>query len=183
MPKKYTMNILNIKSLIIITILITNINSCKTNNNEKPKFTKKEYTENMEKVNIILVRKDIDEMQGFARNHNWNMTLDSTGFLYEIYHHGNGEKAQAGKYATINYKVWLLDGTLCYSSDSLGPKTFLISQGGVETGLEYGILKMRTGDKARFLFPPHLAHGLIGDENKIPPRSIIYYDVELLSLD
>jgi FKBP-type peptidyl-prolyl cis-trans isomerase len=28
--------------------------------------------------------------------------------------------------------------------------------------------------------PPHLAYGLIGDDNKIPARAIIVYDVEVI---
>jgi FKBP-type peptidyl-prolyl cis-trans isomerase len=53
----------------------------------------------------------------------------------------------------------------------------------VESGLEEGILLLREGDKAKFILPPHLAHGLLGDDNKIPARSIIVYDLELLSLE
>jgi FKBP-type peptidyl-prolyl cis-trans isomerase len=30
--------------------------------------------------------------------------------------------------------------------------------------------------------PPHLAHGLLGDENKIPPRSVIVYDLHLIDV-
>jgi FKBP-type peptidyl-prolyl cis-trans isomerase len=51
-----------------------------------------------------------------------------------------------------------------------------------ESGLEQGILMMQEGDKARFILPPHLAHGLLGDENMIPARSIIVYEVELLDI-
>ena len=67
-------------------------------------------------------------------------------------------------------------------SNSRGTKSFKIGQGGVEKGLEIGILKMREGDKAKFIMPPNLAWGLIGDEKKIPARSIIIYDVELIKL-
>jgi FKBP-type peptidyl-prolyl cis-trans isomerase len=177
------MNLINIKNIILIVIVSLNINSCKPTKTSTKNEQSEGYNKNMEEVNTILVRKDMDKMIGFARNHEWNMVEDSTGFLYEIYENGSGIKAEKGKLATINYTIRLLDGTLCYSSDSLGEKSFLISQGGVETGLEYGILKMKVGDKARFLFPPYLAHGLVGDEDKIPPRSIIYYDVELLGLN
>jgi FKBP-type peptidyl-prolyl cis-trans isomerase len=41
---------------------------------------------------------------------------------------------------------------------------------------------LREGDKARFILPPHIAHGLLGDENRIPPRSVIVYEVELLNI-
>jgi len=84
--------------------------------------------------------------------------------------------------ANIKYKVSLLNGKVCYSSDSDGVKSFRIGQGGVELGLEIGILKLRVGDKAKFILPPNLGWGLIGDEKKIPSRSIIIYDVELIGL-
>jgi FKBP-type peptidyl-prolyl cis-trans isomerase len=41
---------------------------------------------------------------------------------------------------------------------------------------------MHVGDKARLILPPHLAHGLLGDENRIPARSIIVYEIELLDI-
>ena len=58
--------------------------------------------------------------------------------------------------------------------------SFKVGFGGVESGLEEGVLLLRTGDKARFIMPPHLAHGLIGDGDCIPMRAIIIYDVELV---
>ena len=41
---------------------------------------------------------------------------------------------------------------------------------------------LKEGDAARFILPPYLAFGLLGDENKIPPRSTIVYNVEMLKL-
>jgi FKBP-type peptidyl-prolyl cis-trans isomerase FkpA len=38
------------------------------------------------------------------------------------------------------------------------------------------------GDKAILILPSHLAHGLVGDENKIPPKASVIYELELLSL-
>ena len=52
----------------------------------------------------------------------------------------------------------------------------------VETGLHEGIKYMKVGEKAKMILPSHLAHGLIGDSKKIPPRSTIVYDIELLDL-
>jgi FKBP-type peptidyl-prolyl cis-trans isomerase len=41
---------------------------------------------------------------------------------------------------------------------------------------------MKAGDKARLLVPKHLAYGLLGDDKRIPANSILFYDVELLSV-
>lgn len=143
---------------------------------------KKIFREPLIKKNKKLVKEDEEIIRSFIKRKNWNMKSTGTGLFYEVYKKTSGIKADSGKLATINYKISLLDGTLCYSSVTSGPKTFKITQGGVESGLEEGILFMKEGEKARFIMAPHLAYGLIGDGNKIPARSIIIYDVELIRI-
>jgi FKBP-type peptidyl-prolyl cis-trans isomerase len=41
---------------------------------------------------------------------------------------------------------------------------------------------MKPGQKGKFILPPHLAYGLLGDEKMIPSRSIIVYDIEMLKV-
>ncbi|MBI5540136.1 MAG: FKBP-type peptidyl-prolyl cis-trans isomerase [Bacteroidia bacterium] len=163
-----------------ITCLII---SC-TNDINKPQSNEEilSYKEPLVKVNQILVDKDSDLIASYCNRRNLNLNSSESGLWYKIYHTGKGDSAKSGIVANLNYKITLLDGKQCYSSDSLGPKSFLIGQGGVEKGLEIGILMMREGDKAKFILPPGLAWGLIGDEKKIPSRSIIIYDVELIEL-
>jgi FKBP-type peptidyl-prolyl cis-trans isomerase len=71
---------------------------------------------------------------------------------------------------------------MVYDAERDGLKSFLIGKGGVESGLEEAILLMRKGDKARLVIPSHLAWGLLGDQKKIPPRTAIVYEMELLNL-
>jgi FKBP-type peptidyl-prolyl cis-trans isomerase len=142
----------------------------------------KEENEKLLKVNKYLVDKDVDIIKGYVKRRNCEMNVTQTGLWYMIYEKGSGEHSKIGKSATLSYKLSLLDGTLCYSSEEDGLKTFRIGKGGVEAGLEEGILLMREGDKARFIMMPHLAHGLIGDEKCIPARAIILYEVELLKI-
>ncbi|HEY4788054.1 MAG TPA: FKBP-type peptidyl-prolyl cis-trans isomerase [Bacteroidales bacterium] len=156
--------------------------SCNSRNNEESKKNEPNREETLLRINKYLVGKDTDIIRGYLRRRNWQMETSPTGLWYAIYQKGTGPKAITGKMATLNYKVWLLDGTLCYSSDSLGQKKFRIGKGGVEKGLEEGVLMLHVGDKARFIMPPHLAEGLMGDGDKIPPRSIILYDVELVQI-
>ena len=105
-----------------------------------------------------------------------------TGLRFAVIKKGNGNQAKLGQFATINYSISLLDGTLCYDSKKTGPETFLIGQDHVESGLHEGIQKMQVGDKCLLIMPPHLAHGLLGDDKKIPPLSCIVYEVELLQI-
>jgi FKBP-type peptidyl-prolyl cis-trans isomerase len=144
--------------------------------------TKKEYQDNLVKANRGLVELDQERIQNYAKRRNWEMNVSETGMWYEILDTNQNQKAQPGNIAHLKYQLSLLDGTICYTSDSLGIMQFKIGMGGVESGLEEAILMMRVGEKGRFIMPPHLAHGLLGDENKIPPRSVIVYSAELLKL-
>ncbi len=115
--------------------------------------------------------------------HSLHLKESETGLWFKIDKTGHGKTASDGWQITLKYKVSLLDGTLCYSSDLQGPKKFTVGKGGVESGLEEGVKMLREGDRALFVLPPHLADGLPGDGNKIPARSIIVYEVEVLKLE
>lgn len=138
--------------------------------------------ESLEKVNRYLVRTENEEIENYINRHGWDMEQTGSGLRYLIYEKGSGAQASKGRIAEMNYKTWLLNGNIIYSSVELGQKKFKIGKGGVESGLEEAILMMHEGDKAKLIIPSHLAYGLLGDENKIPPRTAIVYDIELVTL-
>ena len=171
------------KYMLIFLAMLTIVYCCK---HEKPSpihgnevFNSKE---DYMKANQYLVQKDAEQIKSYVERRGWDMTETKTGLWYMIYNHGNGNPAKDGKKIRLNYTTTLLDGTLCYSAKENGPKEFIIGKGGVESGLEEGVLLLEEGDKAKFIIPPHIGHGLLGDNNKIPPRAIIVYDVEVLSI-
>jgi FKBP-type peptidyl-prolyl cis-trans isomerase len=116
----------------------------------------------------------------FITRHGWKMEMTGTGLRYEIYQKGKGARADASHLLTISYKVFLLDGTLCYESDETHPLKLIVGRGQQINGLEQGLMLMNEGDRARFVIPNHLAFGVTGDQDKIPPASALYYDVHLI---
>jgi len=161
---------------------ITLLMACKAKQPRIGNGADKAFKENLVKANKGLVALDQEKIENFVKRHQWDMAVSQTGMWYQVIPSASGDSAVCGKIAHLKYQVSLLDGTICYSSDSTGNLVFKVGQGGVESGLEEAILMMKTGDKGRFILPPHLAHGLLGDENKIPPRTIIVYQAELLNL-
>lgn len=118
----------------------------------------------------------------YIKRNGWQVTTTPTGVRYMIYEEGKGVKAESGMIALIEFEVYLLDGTKCYSSKDEGIKQFKIEQSDVESGLHEAVQQMKVGDRAKVILPHYRAHGLIGDSKKIPPLSPIVYDVYLKAL-
>lgn len=167
---------------LIFSVLLMLTVSCKMQSNEQQK-KRKISTEDLISANRYLVEKDASIIKDYVERNKLQMQETNTGLWYQIDKVGEGDFAVKGNVVKIAYDVSLLDGTTCYSSDSLGFKSFRIGQGGVESGLEEGILLLQKGSKATFIMPPHRAHGLVGDDDKIPGRSILLYKVEVIDLN
>lgn len=157
-------------------------NSQEAEQNTSRKISKKEIKENLIKTNQHLVKSEEQNIQDFIQRYHYQMTETGSGLYYEIYEKGNGPAAVKGNIAQLNYSIRLLNGDLIYQSAEEGIKEFLIGKGGVESGIEEGILLLHVGDRARFIIPSHLAFGLLGDREKIPEKATIIYDIELINL-
>ncbi len=174
----------SLSAIVMLLPILGLLSCCKhhDNNTSSQTTNPNQYKEDMVRVNKLLNEQERQDIDNYIERHQLDMQSTGTGLRYMINHSGSGPLAVAEKVAVINYTVSLLDGRQVYSSDELGQKKFLIGKGGVEAGLEEGILLMRVGDKAKFILPSHLAYGLAGDDNKIPSRAPLLYAVELVEL-
>jgi FKBP-type peptidyl-prolyl cis-trans isomerase len=168
------------KKIIYICIIIP-LYSCVNNINEENKSTQKDLKEPLIKINKDISETESEQIEKYIKRRNWTMNETGTGLRYMIYFNGNGKQAKVGNTALVNFEISLLNGTIVYSSNNK-PEEFIVGQDNVESGLHEAITYLKAGDKAKLIIPIHLAFGLAGDMNKIPPRSTIVYDIELVSL-
>lgn len=155
---------------------------CSTNETPKMILTEEQVKEPLIDANKKRLKVENMKIEEYLKRRKWNMELTGSGLRYLIYEKGGGEQVDSGNTVVINYTVNLMDGTQCYSSDINGTKGFVTGKGEVEDGLDEGVLYMQTGDKAKFILPSHLAHGLMGDGDKVPSHSVLIYDVELIDI-
>lgn len=168
-------------NLILSSLLL--FVSCSSHSNDKVKNVNFDsLREPLINANKLSVKRESDEIDQYVKFKDLDMIVTGTGLRYMIYQHGKGPIAKSGAIVRINYKVSLLDGKVCYTSEKSGVKQFTIGADPVESGLHEAMLYMHTGDKALLVLPSHLAFGLTGDGDKIPARSSVAYDIELLSL-
>ncbi len=142
----------------------------------------RELEEALVESNKYLVELEEEAIDDFIERYGWDMQKSGSGLRYMIHNDGVGRKASYGDIAVIEYNIYLVTGDPVYSSGKNGPKSFTVGRGGVESGLEEGILMLGKGGKAKFIMPSHLAHGVPGDGNQIPKRASIVYIVELINL-
>jgi FKBP-type peptidyl-prolyl cis-trans isomerase len=171
-------------SLLFLCLLL---NSCNNNETKQIDVSPKTDQENNEliknqfiKANQQLMQKENDEMDYYAKSHQLNFTRTGSGIRYFVYKPSiKGDSIKDNMQITLNFTLKLMDGTLCYSSKTEGPRTFFVGHEDIESGIHKGLKYLKRGDKAILLIPSPLAHGLLGDFNKIPPQMPIVYDVEV----
>ena len=125
------------------------------------------------------------KMKRFVERHDWNAVRSETGLYYYVYKSNpSGKQAKRGDIAVVNYKIHLLDAdtTLCYASKKGSPQDILIEMDNVESGLHEALTYLKEGESAYVILPHYLAHGLVGDLDKIPPISPVLYDIELVQI-
>jgi len=94
---------------------------------------------------------------------------------------GNGATAASGRFVTVNYTGWLVDGTQFGTSIGKDPLPFTLGTGDVIKGWDLGILGMKVGGTRRLVIGSDLAYGS-GGNGAIRPNSTIVFDVQLLSV-
>jgi FKBP-type peptidyl-prolyl cis-trans isomerase len=90
--------------------------------------------------------------------------------------------ARSGQTVYTRLRVELLNGTICHETPKEETENFVLEHSDKESGVHEALRFMKKGDRAKLILPSHLAHGLLGNRDQIPPQSILYIDLELVEL-
>jgi len=107
----------------------------------------------------------------------------NSGLQYKILAAGDKKAPPIGPTdnVTVDYRGKLLNGTEFDSSYSRGmPATFPVN--GVIKGWQEALVQMKPGAKWQLFVPPELAYGP-RSQPKIPPNSLLIFDVNLQSVE
>jgi FKBP-type peptidyl-prolyl cis-trans isomerase FkpA len=162
--------------LLVYSIMVLFLWSCNNrqeNSVNLRKADKKELTE----LNSWLVQKDRERIQNYIERKNLQMKESLSGLWYLIKKEGTGNYFKDKDKIRMNFKCSLLDGSLCYSSETSGPKEIVLGRSELEAGLNEGLRMLKPGGEATFILPPFLAYGLLGDNKEIPSRATLVYDI------
>ena len=134
-------------------------------------------------MNAAFAAEELEDIERFLdRRSDWKMTETGSGLQYFIYESIEGDKPIIGDVVWVNFSVSLLDNKVCYTSKRNEPESFMVEKSDIESGIHEGVQLMAEGEKAKLILPSHLAHGLIGDLDEIPPLEPVIYDIELVKI-
>ena len=175
------MNRLLQEVLFILVILF--LTGCKPPVQEQQEIEPDLQREEFIRVNQYMQQRHQDQISAFLERVGWNAEVTPSGLWIVIRKPGEGKRIGENDHVTYAFESTLLDGTPCYSATVEHPKEIVIGKGGVESGVEQGLQKLRDGAEAVFFIPPHLAHGNFGDREKIPGNSVLIYTVHVLKVE
>ncbi|NXW83256.1 FKBP6 isomerase, partial [Alopecoenas beccarii] len=95
---------------------------------------------------------------------------------------GRGQPVPPGASVAVKYSGYLerWDEPFCTNCHSKNPGLMKLGKDITLSGLEIGLLTMKTGEVARFVFTPHYAYGRQGCPPLIPPNATVVFEVEVL---
>lgn len=112
---------------------------------------------------------------------NKGVTTTASGLQYEVLKKGKGgKKPKATDTVEVHYHGTLLDGTVFDSSVQRG-QTVSFPLTGVIPGWTEALQLMAVGDKFKLYIPPAIGYGP-QSKGKIPPNSVLVFEVELIAI-
>lgn len=134
--------------------------------------------------NQKIAAQNIEQGEAFLANNAKRDGVKTTasGLQYEVLNSGEGDKHPTDiSTVNVHYHGTLTDGTVFDSSVERGePISFPLNR--VIKGWTEGLQLMKKGDKFRFYIPADLGYGS-RSAGKIPPGSVLIFDVELLAIE
>lgn len=156
--------------------------SCSEEVKEQPREINWSKTDSSTLGKNIAENEEIKIRLFLEMHKDWKLTKTGTGLRYYVYEKGTGPIPQKRQTVQIEYVVSLLDGTECYKTEDDEYEELNVDQSEVETGVQEAIKLMHVGDRAKLIIPSHIGHGLLGDQNKIPPLTTLVVDIFLMGI-
>lgn len=96
---------------------------------------------------------------------------------------GKGEPCKKGDKVKVQYTGTLLNGLEFDSSRKTNvPLEVTLGAGAVIQGWDDGLVGMRVGGRRKLVIPPDLGYGPNAKGDKLPPNSVLVFDVELVEI-
>lgn len=165
------------KFFVLLTVILV---GCTPKEEEKAIEWNSEKSTTMNKQ--FSIEEEVDINVFLSRKQDWKMTKTGSGLRYYVYEEGVNTPPLPDDYVDIEYSIELLDGTKCYITPKDEVEELKVDKAQVESGIQEALKLLNEGSRAKLIIPSHLAHGLVGDMEKIPPLSTLLVDMHIVKI-
>ncbi|MBK9256050.1 MAG: FKBP-type peptidyl-prolyl cis-trans isomerase [Saprospiraceae bacterium] len=123
--------------------------------------------------------KDKNTIIDFASSVHPDGQFTESGLFYKIVIQGSGKKFSYGNDVMVYYKGYFTDGNI-FDSNIGHRKPYKFKLGQVIHGWNEGLHLLSPGSKAVLMIPSHLGYGNEGLPEKIPPNSVLIFEIETI---
>jgi len=117
-------------------------------------------------------------IQQFIKENKTDAVNKYEDVYYSIIKQGTGRKVQVTDTVTVFYKGYLLSDGSVFDQTREKPATFPLNR--LIKGWQIGVPLLNVGGKIKIVIPSGLAYGIRTRSPKIPPNSILVFEVEVV---
>ena len=168
-----------------IVILVVSALSCecssRSGQQEYPNETPTET--NRIEARRDFLKKERESIEAYQKDNNLELTRTGMGLYYKILKDAPGtDSIETGDVVEYAYNISSLDGNLLYSSEGSGTASLKIDKQEAEIGLHEALKLLGLGDEGLFILPSHLAFGVAGNQDKVPPMTPLRYELKVINI-
>jgi FKBP-type peptidyl-prolyl cis-trans isomerase FkpA len=97
---------------------------------------------------------------------------------YKIYKEGTGRQISVSDTVTVYYKGYLFNNGEVFDETKEKPATFPLNR--LIKGWQFGVPLLKVGGKIKLVIPSALAYSIRPRASRIPPNSILVFEIEVL---
>ncbi len=178
--------------LILLSVLLLGLASCQPSN---PFAAGPTYDA---AANLEIDRKLIDTYLASTEIDSLYRIHDPSGVVVIVQEEGSGTRPTGGTVVYTDYTGSLMsdgsifdtsfedvarDNNIYVEGRDYSIFSFVVGTGGVITGWDIGFRRLRPGSKAKLIIPSPYGYSAATNNSKIPPNSVLIFDVEFKGID
>ena len=163
-----------------VLVLLLLMAACTTGQNKEEQTEQQQADEqSLIDANREFLKKERTQIDRFIKANGFVMTETGSGLYYMFLTEPTDTNIQVkdGDRVLYDYKISLLDGTYINGSAESGPRSLTLGKEQAEIGLHEVFLLSYTDCPMLIILPSHLAHGISQNEDDVPPRPTLIYEI------
>ena len=143
----------------------------------RPATQGKEMKEHFINANRTIAKSEETAIDEYVARRGWKMEKLPDGARLWEYRKGDGKEVDFEDRVHLCYDIEAINGKLIYKDIE---DNYVAGRRQEMIGLDYAVLQLRRGSRAKVILPSNIGYGIGGDGDRIPQSAILVIDLEVL---